>query len=347
MYENQARANTQKQKADPPKFNGKSSEDLELWRFHIEEHFSAYAAERDAPDSRFVDMVVPFLGTEAMSWYRQFKTTLGESPRVDFDYKLLYKLYNLRVSGTQQDYTSKFMLFFSQSTIDMVKRWIYQQNLRSDTSCHISQNTPTTLHDAIMHAQRFEDARGTSRGDVKDLPSTSDKKRGKSGSEFTPRGATSKTNTTTPIVYHNCHQPSHIAPACPEPSRHSVQGCFYFIDGGASFNAVTPQLVEKLGLRVTNYITPVSIRIGGGKKLTIPQKVVRLKCLIPGFASYTTRALDISQYYSTHNYQSVYGATCVVSTRHLKALLRATDNEFCLFINANEPASKEDLAGKY
>ncbi|KAI9993201.1 hypothetical protein PInf_015272 [Phytophthora infestans] len=131
MYESQARANTQKQKADPPKFNGKSSEDLELWLFHIEEHFSAYAAERGAPDSRFVDMVVPFLGTEAMSWYREFKTTLG--------------------------------------------------------------NIPTTLHDAIMHAQRFEDARGTRRGDLKDLPSTNDKKQGKSGSEFTPRGATSKT----------------------------------------------------------------------------------------------------------------------------------------------------------
>ncbi|KAF4040895.1 Retrotransposon gag protein [Phytophthora infestans] len=156
-------------------------------------------------------MVVPFLGTEAMSWYREFKTTLGVSPRVwavfkqqirlrfrdsDFDYKLLSKLYNLRVSGTQQDYTSKFMLLLSQLTIDMpeiVKRWFYQQDLRSDTSCHISQNIPTTLHDAIMHAQRFEDARGTRRGDLKDLPSTNDKKQGKSGSEFTPRGATSKT----------------------------------------------------------------------------------------------------------------------------------------------------------
>ncbi|OWY90151.1 hypothetical protein PHMEG_00041850, partial [Phytophthora megakarya] len=81
MFESQARANSQKQKADPPKFNGKSSEDLELWLFHIEEHFSVYATERDAPDSRFVDMVVPFLGTEAMSWYREFKNTLGDSPR--------------------------------------------------------------------------------------------------------------------------------------------------------------------------------------------------------------------------------------------------------------------------
>ncbi|OWY90628.1 hypothetical protein PHMEG_00041165 [Phytophthora megakarya] len=65
MFESQARANSQKQKADPPKFNGKSSEDLELWLFHIEEHFSVYATERDAPDSRFVNMVVAFLANQA------------------------------------------------------------------------------------------------------------------------------------------------------------------------------------------------------------------------------------------------------------------------------------------
>ncbi|GMF43916.1 unnamed protein product [Phytophthora fragariaefolia] len=130
-----------KQKADPPKFNGKASEYLELWLLHIEEHFSVFAAEHDAPDSRFVDMVVPFLGTKAMS--------------CDFDYKLLTKLYNLRFSSTQQDYTSTFMLLLSQTTMELteiVKWWFYQQNLRSDTSCHISQNIPVTLLEAITHA---------------------------------------------------------------------------------------------------------------------------------------------------------------------------------------------------
>ncbi|KAE9299145.1 hypothetical protein PR003_g23071 [Phytophthora rubi] len=45
----------------------------------------------------------------------------------------------------------------------MVKRWLYQQNLRPDTSSHISQNIPLTLLETIDHAQRFEDARKPSK----------------------------------------------------------------------------------------------------------------------------------------------------------------------------------------
>lgn len=150
MYENQARASTLKSKADPPKFGGKANEDLELWIFYIEEHFSAFAAERTSNDSRFVDMVVPALGADVMSWHRKFKNALGNQPRTwenfkaqiftrfcdsDFEFKLLTKLYELRITGTQQEYTSKLMLLLSQSSIEMpeiVMRWFYQQNLRAD-----------------------------------------------------------------------------------------------------------------------------------------------------------------------------------------------------------------------
>ncbi|ETO80889.1 hypothetical protein F444_04710 [Phytophthora nicotianae P1976] len=41
MYEMQSRANRQKQKANQPKFHGRADDDLELWLFHIEEHFAA------------------------------------------------------------------------------------------------------------------------------------------------------------------------------------------------------------------------------------------------------------------------------------------------------------------
>ncbi|KAG3152024.1 hypothetical protein PI126_g10722 [Phytophthora idaei] len=176
IYEEHARATRQKSKAEPPKFNITANEDLELWLFQTEEHLSSYAAERDSNDSRFVDMVVPYSGTDVMSWYREFKHTLGETPRAwcvfkqqlrvrfrdsDFKFKLLSRLYNLRASSTQQEYTSKFMLLLSQASLElseMVKRWFYQQNLRADTSTHISQNVPTTLQETIEHAQRFEDA---------------------------------------------------------------------------------------------------------------------------------------------------------------------------------------------
>ncbi|KAE9024162.1 hypothetical protein PR002_g11529 [Phytophthora rubi] len=141
IFEKQARASRQISKAEPPKFNGTAKEELELWLFQIEEHFSGYAAERDSNDSRFVDLVVPYLGTDVMSWYREFKHTLGETPRTwcgfmqqfrvrfrdsDFEYKLLSRVYDLQATGTQQEYTAKFMLLLSQSSLDlpeMVKRW--------------------------------------------------------------------------------------------------------------------------------------------------------------------------------------------------------------------------------
>ncbi|KAG3234009.1 hypothetical protein PI124_g20933, partial [Phytophthora idaei] len=177
MFEQQSRVTHQKYKADPPKFHGRADEDLELWLFAIKEHLSGYAREHDSCDSRFVDTVVPFLGPDAMSWYREFKNILGDRPRTwflfkqqirirfrdsDFEFRLLSKLHDLQVTGTQQEYTSKFLLLLSQSSLElleMIKRWFYQQYLRGDTSSHISQNVPPTLQETIEHAQRFEDAR--------------------------------------------------------------------------------------------------------------------------------------------------------------------------------------------
>ncbi|KAG3113224.1 hypothetical protein PI125_g7520 [Phytophthora idaei] len=81
QHEMQARANRQKQKSSPPKFHGRADDDLELWLFHIEEHFAAYTVEQSSNDSRFVDMVVPFLGVDVMAWYREFKHAMGSSGR--------------------------------------------------------------------------------------------------------------------------------------------------------------------------------------------------------------------------------------------------------------------------
>lgn len=125
IFAQQSRTNQQKFRANSPKFVGKHDEDLELWISQIEEHVTAYATERESEDSRFVNMVVSFLGPDVMSWYREFKASIGESPRTwplfkeqirarfrdsDFEFKLLIKMYELQATGTQQEYTSKFML---------------------------------------------------------------------------------------------------------------------------------------------------------------------------------------------------------------------------------------------
>ncbi|KAG2780973.1 hypothetical protein Pcac1_g8924 [Phytophthora cactorum] len=162
MYEMQARANRQKQKANPPKFHGRADDDLELWLFHIEEHFAAYTVEQSSNDSRFVDMVVPFLGVDVMAWYHEFKHAMGSNPRTwplfkqqiraryrdsDYEFKLLTKIHDLQVSGTQQEYSTKVMQLLSMSSIDMpevVKRWFYQQNLRAETNSGRYSISPAT-----------------------------------------------------------------------------------------------------------------------------------------------------------------------------------------------------------
>ncbi|KAG3107287.1 hypothetical protein PI125_g12881 [Phytophthora idaei] len=124
-------------------------------------------------------MVVPCLGADVMPWYREFKFSLGEAPRTwslfkqqirvrfrdsDFKYKLLTKMFDLQPSGTQQEYTTKFMQLMSMSSIDIpevVERWFYQQNLRADASGYASQSIPEDLHKTIEYGPEI---RGFSQG---------------------------------------------------------------------------------------------------------------------------------------------------------------------------------------
>ncbi|KAG3190377.1 hypothetical protein PC128_g11384 [Phytophthora cactorum] len=254
MFEQQSRVTRQKYKADPPKFHGRADEDLELWLFAIEEHLSGYARERDSCDSRFVDMVAPFLGPDAMSWYREFKNILGDRPRTwflfkqqirirfrdsDFEFKLLSKLHDLQVTGTQLKYTSKFLLLLSQSSLElpeMIKRWFYQQHLRGDASSHISQNVPTTLQETIEHAQRFEDARKlfkprsnqNQKQNKKDAtlpPSRPDNAQGairSNSKKGKPSSGSSQPKTQGFVpTCHSCGVVGHIAPACPDRQQGS------------------------------------------------------------------------------------------------------------------------------
>ncbi|GMF48637.1 unnamed protein product [Phytophthora fragariaefolia] len=279
----------QTHKGEPPKFNGSAKEDLELWLFQIEEHFSSYAAERDDNDSRFVDVVVPYLGTDVMSWYREFKQTLGEHPRTwyllkqqlwirfrdsDFEYKLLSRLYDLRATGSQQEYAAKFILLLSQSSLelpDMMKRWLYQQNLRPDTSTHISQNVPTTLR----HTPAGEPANHVASAAVKsshsfnyatDNPRLPRKRRG---------------------VYGFLEQTGSIGDRV----------CSVFLDCGASLNAIAPRLASQFQLAVRDFPIPLELQLGGNKFITMPRRVTTITVQLAGFGPYETEAfvMDVTE----------------------------------------------------
>ncbi|KAJ8533303.1 hypothetical protein ON010_g13952 [Phytophthora cinnamomi] len=70
-----------------------------------------------------------------------------------------------------------------------------------------------------------------------------------------------------------------------------------FIDSGASFNAVSPRLVESLQLPVRDYSKPLIIRLGSGSTTIFPRRVVTLKFALDGFPPYSSKAfvLDIPE----------------------------------------------------
>ena len=210
---------------DPPKFEGKPSEDPDLWIFTIEQHYAQFARERESNDtSDFVNIVIQgsSLGPDPMIWYRDLRQSMGDNPipwnlfvaRLreryrdrDFQFKLLSQLYTLRFQGSQQDYTSRFMQLLSQldgEIPEVVKRWFYQQNLRSDTSAFVSQNSPADLQETIAHAQRFEDSRSNTNPRPPSNPGAA-AATGKKGDKDSSK-----------IVCHTCGTPGHISPQCPQ-----------------------------------------------------------------------------------------------------------------------------------
>ncbi|OWY90358.1 hypothetical protein PHMEG_00041542, partial [Phytophthora megakarya] len=168
-----------KEERDPPQFNGKADDDLELWLFSTEQYYSNYSEEMQSNTSDFVNTIFGNLGPGAQTWYREFKIALADRPatwsifmqcfrerfrEADLQHKVLSRMHKLRWSGSQQAYM-KLLTLVSQLDCELpeeVKRWFYQQNLRPDTSAIVSKNVPTTLKEVIDLAQRFEDSRATS-----------------------------------------------------------------------------------------------------------------------------------------------------------------------------------------
>jgi hypothetical protein len=179
----QSHRRSQQKKGNPPTFDGKPNEDPDHYLYSTEKYYSADCGDAmQAPTSEFVTLVYSNLGPVAQAFFHEletsmtnadgtcqpipwelFKTKFRERFREkDFEFKLLTKLM-LRPTGTQQEYTTRFLYLLSQlpPLPEFIKRWLYQQNLRSETSAFVSQNVPENLSEVIELAQRFEDSRRT------------------------------------------------------------------------------------------------------------------------------------------------------------------------------------------
>jgi hypothetical protein len=69
-------------KHQPPTYQGKLDEDLELWFFALEQYYADYHPMMTEESSQFVTMVSIHLGVTPMNWYRQFAMECDHSGRI-------------------------------------------------------------------------------------------------------------------------------------------------------------------------------------------------------------------------------------------------------------------------
>jgi hypothetical protein len=219
-------------RGDPPRFSGTEKDDVELWIFNTEEYYADQEVLRQANDTRFVHMIFANLGEAAQTWYRELKLTMGDAPitwnifkerlrerfRVsDFQYKLLGKLFKLTNHNATQEYTNKFLHLISQLDEEMpdyIKRWFYQQGLKSETNDFINQHVPRTFADVMELAIRFEGSKETNqqsqnRHKAKNLNPNKYKSNKQDVKKEDEKPAANKT-----IVCSYCHKPGHYANQC-------------------------------------------------------------------------------------------------------------------------------------
>ncbi|KAE9337269.1 hypothetical protein PF008_g12613 [Phytophthora fragariae] len=165
----------ERRKKDPPTYEGKFGEDLELWIFATEEYYANKRGIMEADTSDFVTMISSSLGKSVLNWYRAFssdcdatgmpktwqlfKTKLRKRFRPkDFEYNLRERLFQLKQHGTIHEYVSSFQDLMSQSELDiseMEKRFYFQNGLRAETAKKVKELSPRFLHEVIEIATNF------------------------------------------------------------------------------------------------------------------------------------------------------------------------------------------------
>ena len=230
----------ERKKKDPPVYEGKFNEDLELWIFATEEYYASKRRIMEEDSSRFVTMISSNLGKTVLNWYRAFstqceadelnktwelfKTRLRTRFRPkDFEYNLRERLFKLRQNGSIHEYVSKFQDLMSQSELhisEMEKRFYFQNGLRSETEKKIKEESPAELKSVIEIATNFEFAHFAD----KPPPSAQgqfkkDKK--KSQQDMEKKTAPKKDNSDWKknATCNNCGIKGHISPDCRKPNN--------------------------------------------------------------------------------------------------------------------------------
>ncbi|GMF62087.1 unnamed protein product [Phytophthora fragariaefolia] len=279
----------ERRKKDPPMYEGKFGEDLELWIFAMEEYYANKRGLMEADTSDFVTMISSSLGKSVLNWYRAFssdceaagvpktwqlfKAKLRERFRPkDIECNLRERLFQMNHHGTIHEYVSSFQDPMSQSELEISeieKRFYFQNGLRPETEKKVKELSPRFLHEVIEIATNFEFAHY---GELSAKTTANHQPSSKAASSMKPEA----NNTSKPLerklspksgpkedwrksaTCHNCGQVGHIKPQCKstKESNHYV---------GGSFNAILE--VKALAYNQEEAATDVSIFVDNGSSL--------------------------------------------------------------------------------
>ncbi|OWZ12193.1 hypothetical protein PHMEG_00014684 [Phytophthora megakarya] len=233
----------------------------------------------------------------AQTWYRYFKVSLGEQPatwatfkrcicerfrEADNQHKLLSRLHNLRWSGSQHSYTTKFLHLLSQldSELPEGKQQAQKKNSSASDKFQASANTADKKSDRSMC--EYCDKPGHHEGicfKKKAVVKASAAKKlvGSVGLHYQTGEASNRKKEK--LYGYLCHG-----------ARVDDASVSVFIDSGASFNVMAPEVAANLQLPVTTLPEPLRVKLGGGQCVSIPRSIATITLSMDGFPEYDTEA---------------------------------------------------------
>ncbi|KAK1940892.1 hypothetical protein P3T76_007598 [Phytophthora citrophthora] len=304
-------------KKDPPMYEGKYGEHIELWIFATEQYYASRRELMEADSSDFVTMISSNLGKSYILRGRFSSDNFAHVFDQRTSSMIFERMFRLKQRENIHDYVSKFQDLLSQTELsisELEKRFFFQNGLREETAKKIKEESPSTLQEAIEIASNFEFAHFSGRpprtpAKPSQALSDSGNRAPKSKQQNTKRFEKKSKNDdwTKTATCRNCDKVGHISPQCTQPKRKEanryVKGAVYaileaearafktedqerpvtiFIDNGSSLNGVTEELVKKLDLDVTEG-DMMQVDLGYDQVVYRPRRTVEMSLQLPGF----------------------------------------------------------------
>ncbi|GMF16682.1 unnamed protein product [Phytophthora fragariaefolia] len=182
----------EQKKKDPPVYEGRFGEDIELWIFATEQNYANKRHLMAADSSDFVTLISSNLGKSVLncgcrgvlknissetqaecagreSWlalsadirgrYHEAAPLSSVVRPKDFEYDLRERLFYLKQKETTHEHFSKLQDLMSQTELEISElenRFFFQNGLREGTAKKIKEESPNTLQEAIEIPSNFE-----------------------------------------------------------------------------------------------------------------------------------------------------------------------------------------------